>query len=326
MSLFRVLRSLAAVLGVLVAGPVLAQETGALKGRDVSIPMLASRPGGKPAYVTVSIGAGPASTVSVDTGSTGLYVFKRQIGPDVRLTDRPIHQSYVDGTNFRGVIGLARVRFTDADGFAETRTMAVGVITDVSCAASRPDCPGDDRKPGVMGVGMDTGGRLASPLAQLQGPGADGFVVDMRRGGTPRLLVGPSAAALRGFRFAALKPGRPGTIGLPSWDSGSATGTFGIDGRPGLPQPVIFDTGQFDTVFDAGPDASPRLGPHNFLLPGQTVSLVVPGALSLRIETDRSMFIMPRATPRANAGALLFRYVAVAFDARNGRIGFLQEQ
>ncbi len=36
------------------------------------------------------------------------------------------------------------------------------------------------------------------------------------------------------------------------------------------------------------------------------------------------MYILPKATPRSNIGTLLFRYAAVAYDARNGRIGFRQ--
>lgn len=330
---------LAAFLGLLALGPTVGLGQGlglglglglgptpalAQDGADISIPVLPGRAGGSPKFVSVSIGGGPPSEVSVDTGSVGLYVFQRQVGADVRLTDTKLHQAYADGTNFRGVIGLARVRFTDASGVAGTRAMAIGIITEVSCAQSRPNCPGSDRKPGIMGVGMDTGGRLASPLAQLAGPAGDGFVVDLRPGAAPRLVLGPSTAILSRFRFAALQPGRPSTIGLPSWDAGSVLGTYSVDGQPAPAQPVLFDTGEFDAVFDPGPIRSMRLGPHGFLLPGQSFALAVPGALALRIDTDRSMFIKPRTTRRSNIGALAFRYAAIAFDARRGRIGFMQ--
>ncbi|MCQ8278138.1 hypothetical protein NFI95_06710 [Acetobacteraceae bacterium KSS8] len=310
------LRSVILLLGLIAAASASAQ-TGV-----GSIPVLPSHAGGQPIYVSVSIGGGPPSPVSIDTGSTGLYVFKREVGPDIALSDVPIHQSYVDGTNFRGVIGTARVVFTEAGGRVETRPMKIGVITEVFCSESHPDCPGSDRKPGVMGLGLDTGGRLASPLAQIDGPGADGFVVDLRRDVAPRIVVGLSPRVLRDFHFASLKPGRPSTIGLPSWDAGSAMGIYGVDGQQSAAQPVILDTGEFDTVFDPGPIRSMQLGPHGFLLPGQTFTLTIPGALAFAVRTDRSMFIKPKATPRSNSGALLFRSEAVAFDARNGRVGF----
>ena len=310
------LRSVLVLLGLVVAAPAFAQ------GGALSIPVLPSHAGGKPTYVSVSIGGGPPSPVGIDTGSTGLYVFRRDIGPDIQLSDEPLHQSYVDGTNFRGVIGTARVVFTEADGRVETRPMRIGVNTQVYCAESHPNCPGSDQKPGVMGIGMDTGGRLASPLAQIDGPGADGFIVDLRQGAEPRIVVGPTPRVLRDFRFTPLKPGRPSTIGLPSWDAGSAVGIYGVNGERSAPQQVILDTGEFDTVFDPGPIRAMSLGPRGFLLPGQEFTLTIPGVLDVAIRTDRTTFIKPKSTPRSNSGVLLFRHVAVAFDARNGRVGF----
>ena len=295
----------------LAAGAARAKET---------IPFMARRPGGTPHFVSVSIGGGSAVPVSVDTGSAGLYVFEREVGREVERTATPIHQGYVDGTRFEGFVGLATVRFPGTG--LGTGKIAVGVITRVFCAPEKPRCPGSDQKPGVMGVGMDTGGLLASPFAQLPGPAGHGFVVDARRGVAPRIVLGPSPEMLRGFRFAALQPGRPSRVGAPSWDGGSVRGCYRVGGEAAGCQEIIFDTGQFDSVFDPGDARSFRVGPHGFLLPGQRFELDVPGALTLRVDTDRSMFILPKATPRSNIGTLVYRYAAIAFDARNGRIGF----
>lgn len=302
------------VLTIALAGEAAAQQGG------TSIPFLSREAGGTPHFVQVSIGNGPAVPVSVDTGSTGLYVFEREVGSEVERTSTPIHQGYVDGTRFDGYVGLATVRFPGTA--VATGRIAIGVITQVSCAPERPRCPGSDQKPGVMGVGMDTGGRLASPFAQLPGEAGAAFVVDTRPGRPPRIVLGPTADALRPFRFASLHPGRPSTIGLPSWDSGSVRGCYRVNGEAASCQELIFDTGQWDTVFDPGTARGMNLGPNGFLLPGQTFELTISGALQLQIQTDRSMYIMPKATPRSNTGTLVFRYAAVAFDMRGGRIGF----
>ncbi|MBN8899688.1 MAG: hypothetical protein J0H57_01530 [Rhodospirillales bacterium] len=313
----RRLSAIAVLLPLLAAG----MTTGSMAQQaDASIPLMARAAGGTAQYVRISIGGGPAVPVSVDTGSAGLYVFRREVGPEVERTATPIHQGYVDGTRFDGYVGLATVRFPGTS-LATTR-MKIGVITQVSFAPEQPRCPGSDQKPGVMGVGMDTGGRLASPFAQLPGPAGSGFVVDARPGGAPHIILGPSAGTLARFRFVDLRPGRPSTIGLPSWDSGSARGCYRVNGEAAACQEVIFDTGEWDTVFDPGSAQTMRLGPHGFLLPDQSFELEVPGALHLRLRTDRSMYIKPKATPRSNSGTLLFRYVAVAFDMRRGRIGF----
>ena len=315
-SLPRPLTVAVSTLTMMLAMSASAQQAG------VSIPFASRTPGGTPHFVQVSIGNGPAVPISVDTGSAGLYTFERDIGPEVQRTSTPIHQGYVDGTRFDGYIGLASVRFPGTA--LGTSQIAIGVITAVSCAPERPRCPGSDQKPGVMGVGMDTGGRLISPLAQLPGQAGAGFVVDARQGTTPHIIIGPTPQMLGAFRFVSLHPGRPSTAGLPSWDSGSIRGCYRVNGELAACQEIIFDTGQGDSVFDPGAAQYLRTGPHGFLLPGQTFELEVPGALYMRIETDRSMYIMPKATPRSNIGTLVFRYAAIAFDMRNGSIGFEQ--
>lgn len=289
---------------------------------SATIPFVPKEPGGTPHFVGVSIGGGPVVPVSVDTGSTGMYVFERDVGPDVERTQTPIHQGYVDGTRFEGYVGLTLVHF--AGSGLKTNRIAVGIITNVHCTAERPHCPGSDRKPGVMGVGMDTGGLLASPFAQLEGLAGGAFIVDARQGRTPHIVLGPSPEMLDGFRFVALKPGRPSRVGLPSWDGITVRGCFKVNGIPASCQEIVFDTGQFDSVFDPGSNNSFRVGPHGFLLPGQQFELEIAGALNLRLETDRSMFVLPKSTPHSNMGVLLYRYAAVAFDARHGRIGFRQ--
>ncbi len=247
---------------------------------------------------------------------------ERDVGPDIERTSTPIHQGYVDGTRFEGYVGLARVGFPSAGAATEGR-IPIGVITGVFCAAERPHCPGSMDKPGVMGVGLSTEGRLPSPLVQLSGNLRYGFIVDARPGQQPHVTLGLTPENTRGFRFARLEPGRPGPSGLPSWDTGSVRGCYAVDGREAACQEIIFDTGQSDSVFD-GSMLQLRLGPHGFLLPGQRFSLRVPGALDFEVETDRSMFILPKRTPRSNVGQLIYRSVAIAFDGREGRIGFLQ--
>lgn len=286
------------------------------------LPLFSNKTGGPPQFVEISVGGGRTAPVSVDTGSVGLYVMERDVGPGVERTDVPIHQGYVDGTRFDGYVGMATVSFSST-GVATQGRVPVGIITRVFCAAEHPRCPGSASKPGVMGVGLSTAGRLPSPLVQLPGNLRPGFVYDARRGGRPHVVLGLTPEDTRGFRFTRLQPAQPGPYGLPSWDSSSVRGCYAVDERDATCQEVIFDTGQSDAVADGGA-LDLRLGPHGFLLPGQRFSLRVPGALDFAVETDRSMFIRPRRTSRSNIGRLIYRTVAIAFDAREGRIGFLQ--
>ncbi|SHF68609.1 hypothetical protein SAMN02745157_2748 [Kaistia soli DSM 19436] len=288
---------------------------------SAELPMFTDRPDHKPTLVRISVGNGTPVPVNFDTGSSGLYVMAADIGPDVQQTSTPIHQGYVDGTRFEGYVGLATVRLVEA-GVETAQPISIGVITRVSCADDKPNCPASDQRPGVMGVSLQASGALISPLAQLPGNLNSGFIVDMLTGEPPHVTIGLTSDSLKGFRFASLQPAAQSSPDIASWDAGSITGCYAVDEAAASCQKLIFDTGAVDGVFDGGALTNLRVGPHGFLLPGQTLSLQIPDALDLSLLTDRSTYIMPKATPHSNLGQALFHAVAVAFDGAHGRIGF----
>jgi len=287
------------------------------------LPLFAEHAGRFPSLVEIAVGGGRPIPISFDTGSTGLYVMARDVGPDLERTGTPIHQGFVDGTRFEGYVGLTPVAFPRA-GIATAGRIAVGVITRVFCSEERPNCPGSDTKPGVMGVDLAAEGQVFSPLLQLPGTLRSGFVVEARDGVRPRVILGAMPDIARGFRFMPLDPLPAAHAGIASWDSGSVRGCYGVNGAAASCQPVIFDTGQTNSVFDGDAVPNMRLGPHGYLLPGQRFTLRVDGALALSVPIDPSIYVLAARTRRSNIGQLVFRSTAVAFDPVLGRIGFRQ--
>ncbi|MBN8908358.1 MAG: hypothetical protein J0H99_17410, partial [Rhodospirillales bacterium] len=72
-------------------------------------------------------------------------------------------------------------------------------------------------------------------------------------------------------------------------------GCYRVNGEAAACQEVIFDTGEWDTVFDPGSARSMRLGPHGFLLPGQDFELDV------NVGTDLGELIIPTLGGQASS-------------------------
>ncbi|AHJ64994.1 Hypothetical protein GbCGDNIH4_0588 [Granulibacter bethesdensis CGDNIH4] len=295
------------------------------EGATAHVPLFALRPDHLPMIASVSVGGGPSSPVSLDTGSAGLYVPERDIGPGTVSTGEVVHQGYADGTRLEGYVALATVRFTDADRTLSTSApIRVGVITRVYCAQDRPNCPGSINKPGVMGISLATRRHVVSPLAQM-GPYSTGYIIDSRLGHDPVLTVGLTENNIRGFTFAALRSFQSGPDHLPSWDGESVSACFAIDGiRVGC-QETVFDSGSTVTLFSPGSSDIP-LTRHHRLPPDHVFVIDVPDVLHFAVRTDRTTIIVPKDVEHANSGMLLYRYFAIAFDSLRGRVGFFGHQ
>ncbi len=276
-------------------------------------------------FVTVAVGGGAPADVLLDTGSTGLRILASAVGPQVRLTD-------TSGNVLRGVIGYAKVGFPGADpAVATEREIAIEVVQSVGCTAAKPHCPGwRGGEKGVMGVAYRPGAAF-NPLAQLPRPLGNGFIVaadDLARPGlVPHLIVGLTEANLSGFSFAPFDAlpdgGQP--PGLKAWDTKSVHTCFAVDGGPEGCYGTVFDTGAALGSFQV-----PGHPVGRRVRPGAVVTTRVPQAgMTLAVTAGRTpwrnryRYAPPHGgVPGFNAGGLVFRHMAIAFDAVRGRIGF----
>ncbi|APH53766.1 Hypothetical protein GbCGDNIH9_0523 [Granulibacter bethesdensis] len=293
--------------------------------QSVGIPLFPSRAGNVPIMVHISIGGGPTTTVSLDTGSAGLYVMQKDAGPDLVALPTRIRQGYTDGTRFDGYWAKATISFPDSHGPVTTRQpIVIGVITRVYCSADKPHCPGSINKPGIMGISMNTSTSLISPLAQLPTPLSNGYILDVRDRKTPTLTVGLTQQNTAKFSFAPLKPAKAGPSGAPSWTGTSLTGCYTVNGEAASCTPILFDTGASYGVFNIG-NLQPKLSSSGCLSQGQKFEIDFKDVFHLAlITTANTVFCVSKTATSSNIGSALFRYMAVAYDAENGRLGFMQ--
>lgn len=279
-----------------------------------------------PNRVDIEVAGGPAARVTFDTGSTGLRVRESVVGPNVRRTDTPLREVYGDGTELDGYLGYAVVAFRTRDGspLRTAREVPIHIVTNVTCRAEKPHCPGLEDA-GVMGLRFDEkGGGMLSPLRFLPGALADGFIVDADHA-NPHVHVGLDAPSTRGFRFARLRPASPAATAdgtMPLWVADSIQGCFTVEGGQPACQPVIFDTGGSAMHFrmDGLP---PDLLEDRFVRAGLGVSFEVADAFRLAFRSEGHHDVRIDPAPGANSGERFFRHYLVAFDGRGGRIGFL---
>ncbi|AHJ62297.1 Hypothetical protein GbCGDNIH3_0523 [Granulibacter bethesdensis] len=293
--------------------------------KSVGIPLFPIRAGNVPVMVHISIGGGPTTSVSVDTGSAGLYVMQKDAGPDLVALPTRVRQAYTDGTRFDGYWAKTTIAFPDSQGPVTTRQpIVVGVITRVYCAATQPNCPGSINKPGIMGISMNTSTSLVSPLAQLPTPLSNGYIIDVRDRKTPTLTVGLTQENTAKFSFATLKPAKAGPAGAPSWTGTSLTGCYTVNGEAASCTPILFDTGASYGVFNIG-NANPKLSRTGCLSQGQKFEIDFKDVFHLALMTTaNTVFCVSKTATFSNIGSAPFRYMAVAYDAQNGRLGFMQ--
>lgn len=280
-----------------------------------------------PNRIDVEVADGPVARVTFDTGSTGLRVLERYVGPNVRRTDRPMREVYGDGTELNGYLGYAAVAFhtRGAPPLRTTGAVPIHVVTQVTCLDDKPHCPGlKEGSAGVMGVRFDQkGAGILSPLRFLPGALSNGFIVDVNPD-DPHVHIGLDAERMGGFRFADLRPADPAMTEdgkMRLWIADSIKSCFSVEGGEQACGPVIFDTG--GSAMDINMKVPPELLEGDFLQAGVRVTFEVPDAFRLTFRSEGHHDVRIQPGHGSNSGERFFRHYLVAFDGQNGRIGFL---
>lgn len=280
--------------------------------------------------ITVTVGGGNPAPLAFDTGSSGLRIQESMIGPGVRKTDRRITGQYPDGTVVEGYLAYAVIGFPGGSGPATTdREVPVEVITSVRCGAFSASCAGVPV--GTVGYfGADYRGQdgLSNPFQALPGNLASGYVIDVTDSSNPFVDVGLTRGNAGDFDFQTIPPGSGATVdGARTWATDALEACYTLDTMGPACQPVLFASGAMGVTF-ALPGYDPQYfsDPAGNVTPGNTVQMQIGSVISLDLEAngdlrDQDLVVVPRA-PTSVAGMPFFQHYAVAFDAREGRIGF----
>jgi hypothetical protein len=256
--------------------------------------------------------------VMIDTGSSGLRVFKRALPaglvPDAAPTTTI---TYSGGNQFHSHV--AKVGFTIGD--APSVPIDIEIVDEIGCAAELPHCPAADPKGyfapgnlvGIMGVGLRPTKGIYSPLAQLPAPLRDRYLL---RTQANELEIGVPDDEARAFKTIQLDAEKPRADGSKTWNDEGA--------------PVHYAIGSFQVVgktqFDSGtsgiqiPLDDATLGRS---LAGQPLHAWVPDVFDWN-ET-RHVQINPPSTFKLPfiLGSEFFVGHDVLFDAAKGQIGIL---
>lgn len=280
--------------------------------------------------ITVTVGGGNPAPLAFDTGSSGLRVQEAMIGPNVRKTDRRITGQYPDGTVVEGYLAYAVIGFPGGSGPATTQQeVPIEVITKVSCGAFSASCSGIPV--GTVGYfGADYRGQdeLPNPFQALPGNLSSGYVIDVTDSTNPFVAVGLTRGNAGEFDFQSIPPGGQSTAGgYRTWATGGLEACYRLDTMGPACQPVLFSSGAMGIAF-ALPGYDPQYftDPAGNVAPGNTVQMQIGSIISLDLEAngdlrDQDLVVVPRA-PTSVAGQPFFQHYAIAFDAREGRIGF----
>lgn len=301
----------------------------------------------------VSVGGGPAHSVVMDTGSTGLVVPRSALGPDAQVTADPFRLEYISsGIIESGHWGVARVRVGVPANFdpanpgqtAITVPMRFGVVESVTCDPNIAGCmtSGNPDNVGMMGVGFDRDSAnfpaSLNVFLQLSEIGAGtmhaGYIVLQH---PPQVIVGLTPANMAGFQMLPLDP-KPNVPG--EWDAGSLHACVTLPGLPAFGTPcgsLLVDTGIAGGILTTPSAMRPRalatqdpgrldpgvrviigIGGPNPLFTydftlGQT-DPATPGYMLLRTSTDGKIHV--------NTSRHLLATQDYLFDARDGRVGF----
>ncbi|SHO64976.1 hypothetical protein SAMN02745172_01928 [Pseudoxanthobacter soli DSM 19599] len=315
---------LAACIFGTVASPALADEN------TVNIPLGQDAQASIPNLINVSIGDGKPAALVFDTGSSGIRVMEQMVGPNVRKTDQKIRGTYANGTVVDGYVAYADISFPDASGPARTtRPIAIEVITHVSCGAPAANCSALPL--GSVGYfGADYRGEdgLSNPFQALEGNLSSGFVVDATDSQNAFVAVGLTRGNAGSFDFMRVGAGARTTVdGFPTWQTDGIEACYTLDTMGPACQPVLFGTGSPAMTFALpGYEIGYFTDPIGDLMPGHTVTMQIGNAISLSLESTGDLrtddIVVSSSGPVSNAGMPFFQRYAVAFDAREGRIGF----
>lgn len=285
--------------------------------------------------VPVSIGGSGVITALLDTGSTGLRVFRGQVAGGAFVDTRFVTQSaFSAGDNLSGTIGTGVISVGDA---ATDAAIPFELVDAAACMDTRPNCGaalvsahdygiGGDGIAGqgfqaILGISLTRAADSENPLLHM---GSGQWLIKLPEpvpGAVGALIINPDADDVRDMREFALQHRPEG-----GW----------VDALPGclnnttLQQqicgPTILDTGSPGMIaFVPGAAAAPLW--HA----GDAASLSFSGSgttnLAIPFVVDRDagtgMLQQPGlgALPEILGGFLPFFYNAVLYDGAAGRIG-----
>jgi hypothetical protein len=286
-------------------------------------------------HVSAALGGGAPHALLVDTGSVGILVPRKTLGPDYQDFDpsQDVSFQYVSSRNvYCGqwvkvpvVLGVP----AGWDGAADYPVADVDVF-----AVDRPA----NFDGGVLGVGFAIGGSAdggpaRNPLLHLRYQGAhlrDGYIVS-----TQGLDVGLTSLNIEGFAFVALSRDAFGEDWMQPFGSVGLAGDFSADGFS-VDLPILMDTGIDNMILWVSADNPPPNLARNSAFPaGIAVNISAPPA-DLGIEPalqyafvtgDASQPMAPsqvewRVGNGINTGRNVLAGADYLYDAAGGRIGF----
>lgn len=285
-------------------------------------------------HVSAALGGGAPHAFLVDTGSVGILVPRRSLGPDYQDFDpsRDIEFKYVSsGNKYLGqwvkvpvILGVPAVW----DGGGDYPIAHVEVF-----AVDRPV----KFDGGVFGIGfaiggLADGGPARNPLLHLTFQGmrlSRGYIVS-----TQGIEVGLTSLNTQGFAFISLDRNASGEDWMQPSGGLDLTGDFSPDGFS-IDLPILVDTGIDDMILWVNPSSLPNL-PSNVAFPaGIAVSVSAPPADSgVEPALQYSFITGGTGQPMApleverrdgdgiNTGRNVLAGADYLYDAAKGRIGF----
>ncbi len=221
--------------------------------------------------VMAAVGGGAPVPLLLDTGSSGLRIFREDVGPqavvDPATEDETI--SFVDGTTYVSDKAIAPVSL---GSITLPAPVPVALVNDVVCEPGAELCePGiaaskSSGVHGILGIDMDTGDySLPSPLLYL--PNFRSFTVTYADGGSGQLVPGlPSGDPVATWDLIEADSGIPDVAGwAQDFDA-----CWSLKGNAPTCLPTSFDTGTTDVVLPATmPDAPEPSDTEEYLQPDQ---------------------------------------------------------
>jgi hypothetical protein len=306
--------------------------------------------------VTVSVGGGPWHTgVELDTGSTGLVIDRRALGPGaIGPGKRGSREYYPSGYKIIGNYWLTPVTIAIAQSDGSPKALATTIpievfgIDKVECGSNVKSCkpPTDQAKAigrfSLMGIGFDRGTAppANNPFLQLEdvveGRMWPGYVIS-----PDEVDIGLDAAdTVEKFRYITLAPSTD-----PASDWLGANGCFRFPAASAkFCGSMLLDTGIDQMIFALAKNERPStvVDPSNpaLLKPGTAVDISAPTALPLAlsygftyqprkvsatVDPTRIEWAAPPATTPPvffNIGRSPLARFDYLYDARYGRIGF----
>lgn len=305
-----------------------------------SVPVtIAAYPGGGGKFLRVAITVNGSSPIDLllDTGSSGLHIFKAALGHTTVTTTSETITTQFGGEIFFGRKASGTVSIGSV---AAPSPVVFDLVESIGCVPGNPYCDPasvgkyftDSGIYGIMGIGLrnDPSG-IYSPLAQLGAPLSDGYT--LRTGGfasqAGELVLG--AKELPGVTPIALQ--QIGTLpgGLAAWADDDIQVCYKVDGVATTPpcSAAVLDTGSnLDVLYAKNLPAS-AVTYDGLLASGVSFEASHAPAFQLKFTVGTPItwsldgVLVQQDEAFTILGIEVFFRHDVAFDLVNGRIGLL---